>query len=271
MIPLRGLKDARSERSLGLKLSVLAGVLSLAVASGCSSSPLTDSSTPRPSEARPGVSREVPADDPEQEVAAADQEYRSMSWLPGVVQRAIPFDDARRAQMAAYSERHYGDGEWRLVRPKLIVQHFAVAPDIDSIFNTFASNNPDPSYGELPNVCTHFAVDEDGRAVQFVSLNTRCRHVIGLNHLSIGIEHVGYSDADVLNNSGMLRGSLRLTQQLRCEFGIPIEGVIGHNESLSSPYFEEQVPEFQGQTHSDFTKESMDIYRGELKGLGPCT
>jgi len=172
--------------------------------------------------------------------------------------------------MGSYSQRHYGDNEWRLSNPKLIVQHFAVAPDVESIFNTFAANNPDPSFGELPNVCAHFGVDETGESFQFVGLNIRCRHVIGLNHLSIGIEHVGYSDDDILGNPGMLSGSLDLTQRLRCAFGIEVEGVIGHNESLTSPYYEERVEEFRGQTHSDFSKESMDRYRTKLRELGPC-
>lgn len=182
----------------------------------------------------------------------------------------IPFDQARRQQMASYSKRHYGQREWRLTRPSLIVQHFAVAPTIESIFQTFSSNTPDPSFGELPNVCTHFAVDDRGQAVQFVSLRTRCRHVVGLNHVSIGIEHVGYSDSDVLENPAVLEGSLALTQRLRCEYGIGIKGVIGHNESLSSPYFKERVEEFKGQTHSDFSKASMDVYRRKLGEMGSC-
>lgn len=182
----------------------------------------------------------------------------------------IPFGADRRRQMAAYSERHYGEPSWRLDRPRLIVQHFAVAPDVESIFNTFARNEPDPSFGELPNVCTHFAVDGAGKPVQFVNLKSRCRHVVGLNHRAIGIEHVGYSDADVLDSPEVMEGSLSLTQRLRCAFGLSIEDVIGHNESLESPYYEEKVEEFKGQTHSDFSKASMDVYRNELRKLGPC-
>lgn len=206
-----------------------------------------------------------------EQVPTADEEVEETpDWLPGVKQMRIPFDEERRRQMAAYSGRHYGDANWRLGSPKLIVQHFAVTSTVDSIYNTFANNSPDPSFGELPNVCTHFAVDDKGKPVQFVSLKTRCRHVVGLNHRSIGIEHVGYADSDVLDNPEVMEGSLELTQRLRCTYGLPVRNVIGHNESLDSPYYEEKVDEFKGQTHSDFTKASMDIYRDELRKLGPC-
>ena len=33
-----------------------------------------------------------------------------------------------------------------------------------------------------------------------------CRHTVGLNYTSIGIEHVGLSDAEVLGNPRQLRG-----------------------------------------------------------------
>lgn len=205
------------------------------------------------------------------EASSSDKKItKTPNWLSGVKQMRIPFDSERRRQMAAYSERHYGKAIWRLTSPKLIVQHFAVAPDVESIFNTFASNNPDPSFGELPNVCTHFAVDGKGNPIQFVGLINRCRHVVGLNHRSIGIEHVGYSDADILDNPEVMKGSLALTQRLRCIYGLRVADVIGHNESLDSPYYEEMVEEFKGQTHSDFTKASMDVYRNELRNLGPC-
>jgi hypothetical protein len=46
--------------------------------------------------------------------------------------------------------------------------------------------------------------------------------------------------------------------------------VIGHNESLDSPYYRELDPRFKGQTHGDFNTASMNVYRGELRKLGGC-
>jgi N-acetylmuramoyl-L-alanine amidase len=44
--------------------------------------------------------------------------------------------------------------------------------------------------------------------------------------------------------------------------------VIGHNESLSSPYHRERVKALQSQTHGDFVKRDMDVYRRKLRKLG---
>ena len=182
----------------------------------------------------------------------------------------IPYPQSRKDHMAAYSQRHYGESEWRLTAPKLIVIHFAQAGTIGSIYNTFAPDRPDVEFHELPGVCSHFAVSAKGLAFKFVPVAIRCRHVVGLNHVAIGIEHVGFSDADVLGRKPELKGSLRLTQALRCRFGIPVKGVIGHAESLSSPYYRELDPDFQGRTHSDFKRASMRIYRRKLARLGAC-
>lgn len=189
---------------------------------------------------------------------------------PTIRKRLIPYPQSRKGDMAAYSKRHYGEYKWALTDPKLIVIHFAEAGSISSIYNTFAPNRPDVEYGELPGVCSHYAVSAKGVAFKLVPPSIRCRHVVGLNQVAIGIEHVGYSDGDVLGRTAEFRGSLRLTQWLRCRFGIPIKGVIGHAESLSSPYYEELDPDFQGRTHGDFPRSSMRVYRRGLGDLGPC-
>ena len=203
-------------------------------------------------------------------MSATDAARASAAPKPSIRKRLIPYSKKRKRQMAAYSKRHYGRYKWRLRNPKLIVIHYAVAGSIGAIYNTFAPNNPDPEFGERPGVCSHYAVGGGGGTVKFVRPSIRCRHVVGLNHVAIGIEHVGFSDSDVLNRPAQLNASLRLSQWLRCRFGIPVEGVIGHNESLSSPYYKELDPRFKGRTHGDFNHASMEIYRGELRKLGDC-
>ena len=171
--------------------------------------------------------------------------------------------------MAAYSRRHYGIDSYELKRPRVIVEHIAVAPSATAIRNTFAPNRPDPSYGEHPNVCAHFAIGRDGRIHQLVSLRLMCRHTVGLNHTAVGIEHAGYRDGDLLGNARQLRASLRLTAWLRCRYEIRLRDVIGHNESLSSPYHRERVARMRNETHGDMTRASMRRYRGKLREI-PC-
>jgi N-acetylmuramoyl-L-alanine amidase len=189
---------------------------------------------------------------------------------PPIKRRLIPFPPHRKREMAAYSKRHYGKRQWRLIDPKVIVEHISVTSSVDAVYNTFAPDIPDPELHELPNVCSHFVVGSNGRVHQLVHLNTRCRHTVGLNYTAIAIEHVGFADDDVLGNRRQLRASLRLTRYLRCRFGIEIRNVIGHNESLSSPYHFELVPSLKNQTHGDWRHASMQVFRRKLRHLGPC-
>jgi N-acetylmuramoyl-L-alanine amidase len=182
----------------------------------------------------------------------------------------IPFGPRRKQEMAAYSARHYGERTWRLRHPRVIVEHVAVAGSAGAVFNAFAPDVPDPELGELPNVCAHFVVDSSGRVYRLVNLRIRCRHTVGLNWTAIGIEHTGYRDADVLGDGAQMAASLRLTRYLRCRFRIEVRDVIGHSESLRSPYHRERVAGLRRQTHGDWRHRSMRIYRRRLRRMHPC-
>jgi N-acetylmuramoyl-L-alanine amidase len=93
---------------------------------------------------------------------------------------------------------------------------------------------------------------------------------VGLNWTAIGVEHVGYGDTEVLDRPRQMRASLSLVRWLRCRYSIPVADVIGHNESLASPYHHENVPLLQTQTHSDFNHADMQVYRKRLRAAGGC-
>jgi N-acetylmuramoyl-L-alanine amidase len=189
---------------------------------------------------------------------------------PPIHKMLIPYPKKRKREMAAYSKHHYGQYKWRLNNPQLIVEHYADAGSISSIYSTFRPDVPDVEFHELPGVCSHFAVSASGAIYKFVPISIRCRHVVGLNYTAVGIEHVGFSDQDILNRPAQLNASLQLTQWLRCRLGLPVNQVIGHNESLSSPFYKELDPRFRGQTHGDWNHADMQIYRSDLTKLGPC-
>ena len=113
-------------------------------------------------------------------------------------------------------------------------------------------------------MCSHFVIERDGTIRQLVALKWRCRHTVGLNHTAIGIEHVGVSDADVMGRRAMVRSSLALTRWLQARYGIRTRDVIGHAESLSSPYHQEQVAAMRDRTHGDFSRATMRGYRDRL-------
>jgi beta-N-acetylhexosaminidase len=202
--------------------------------------------------------------------ATASQTATASISRPPIVNRPIPFGPKRKREMAAYSERHYGRHEWRLRQPRVIVEHVSQTGSADAVYDTFAPDVPDVELHELPNVCSHFVISPAGRIYRLVNLRTRCRHTVGLNWTAIGIEHAGYADSDVLGNPRQLDASLWLTQYLRCRFHIKLTDVIGHNESLASPYHHELVPSLRRQTHGDWKHRSMRVYRQRLWRMGPC-
>ncbi|HEX8856337.1 MAG TPA: peptidoglycan recognition family protein [Thermoleophilaceae bacterium] len=184
---------------------------------------------------------------------------------PPIVQKRIPFGAKRKAEMRRYARRHYGIDSFSLTNPKVIVEHFTATNSFASAWNTFARDVPDVELHELPGVCSHFIVDRDGTIYQLVSTRIMCRHTVGLNYTAIGIEHVGTSDASVMGDRAQLRSSLALTRWLQQHYGILTRNVIGHAESLSSPYHHEDVARLRNQTHGDMQHATMVKYRRKLR------
>jgi hypothetical protein len=51
------------------------------------------------------------------------------------------------------------------------------------------------------------------------------------------------------------------------KYKIPLANVIGHNESLTSPLHKELYTPWRCQTHGDWRKADMDVYRARLVAL----
>ena len=184
---------------------------------------------------------------------------------PPVRWKPIPFGPKRKREMAAYSKRHYGRATYWLRHPHVIVEHYTDGTSFSSAWNTFAANSK--HLGEYPGVCAQFIIDTDGTIYQLVHLDIRCRHAIGMNYTAIGIEHVGTSDKMVLNNAKQMHASIRLTLWLMHRYGINIGNVIGHAETLQSPYHYELYPSWQCMTHADFPHWAMHEYRQRVRKL----
>jgi len=197
--------------------------------------------------------------------AAATARTATAPPRPHIVTELIPFGPARRAETAAYARRHYGVSTWRLRDPRVIVEHYTASDT--SPYAYFAANTPDPELGELPGVCAHFVIDRDGTIYQLVRLDTICRHTVGLNWTAFGIEHVGRSDGQILGNPAQLSASLSLTLWLMSRYGIQLRNVIGHGESLTSPYHRERYRAWRCQTHGDWQRADMEVYRRALVRL----
>jgi N-acetyl-anhydromuramyl-L-alanine amidase AmpD len=190
------------------------------------------------------------------------------SAKPTIHEDPISYGAHRRAEMAAYSKRHYGEREWRLTDPEVIVLHFTGSGSYSSVWNTFDSNAP--NLGESPGVCSHYVIEQDGTIDELVPPRIRCRHTIGLNHTSIGIEMVQstgssshWADQQILDRGPQIRSALRLVRWLQDRYGIPTGEVIGHAMANDDPYF----TDLQGWTndHTDWLKRDVREFRKRLR------
>ena len=200
-------------------------------------------------------------------IALAAGGHAAAAERPPIAWDAIPFPAKRKREMTSYSKRHYGTSHYGLHNPKVIVEHLTESSTYRPVWSMFAQDVADSELHELPGVCSHFVIDQNGKIHQLVPISLMCRHTVGLNWTSIGIEHVGFNPSDVLGRAKVMRASLRLTNWLRCREGIELKNVIGHNESLKSPYHHERVARLRGQTHDDFPTSSMRKYRAALRKL----
>ena len=183
---------------------------------------------------------------------------------PHIVWKPIPFGAQRLAETAAYAQRHYGLHTY-VLNPRAIVEHVTATASFSSAYATFSADVPDAELHQLPGTCAHFVVDRDGTIYQLVPLTIMCRHTVGLNYVAIGIEHVGTSDGEILNDAPQMRSSLELTAWLMQRYHIALKNVIGHNESLTSPYHKELYAPWRRQTHADWQHADMNVYRARLR------
>ena len=186
---------------------------------------------------------------------------------PTIVWKPIPFGDKRKRETIAYAKLHYGISSWQITGPHVIVEHFTASTTMLSAWNAFAHDVPDPEFHSLPATCAQFIVDRAGRIYQLVPLDVLCRHTVGLNWTAIGIEMVGTSDRQIMSDAAEFRAAMRLTAWLAWRFHVAVGDVIGHNESLDSPYHREHVAASRCQTHGDWRHADMQVFRTGVRQI----
>lgn len=187
---------------------------------------------------------------------------------PPIVWKPIAFTAKRRADTAAYGERHYASASYRL-RPRVIVLHYTAGGTWLSTWNYFSVNRADAEYHELPGPAAHYIIGKDGTIYQLLKTNYRGRHTVGLNHQAIGIEFVqeggsgpSWADRQILNRTRQVRAGLRLVRYLKARYGIGNANVIGHAMANASPYFKD----LKGwrNTHVDWQRADILVFRSRL-------
>lgn len=150
-----------------------------------------------------------------------------------VTNRPIVFDEERRQLSLDYMNARYGmEKNEPTIVPKMIVIHWTAIPTLEQSFEAFKNPVLPGTRSEIAaagnlNVSAHFLVDRDGKIYRLMPENLMARHVIGLNHVAIGVENVGGTKETPLTNE-QLEANIWLVNYLKSKYDI--DYVIGHHE-----------------------------------------
>lgn len=149
-----------------------------------------------------------------------------------IVDKPIIFDEERIQLTKDYLLTRYGLEQDNItITPKMIVLHWTEIPTLQQSFDAFYKSKlpsrPDIATASSLNVSSQFLVDLDGTIYRLMPETTMARHVIGLNHVAIGVENVG-GTADVPLTKAQIKSNIWLVNYLSKKY--PIEYLIGHFE-----------------------------------------
>ena len=150
-----------------------------------------------------------------------------------IIDKPIIFNEERKQLSLDYMKERYGlEQEEPTIDPKMVVLHWTAIPTLERSFAAF--NNPKLPGGRTEiagagslNVSTHFLVDLDGTIYRMMPENLMGRHVIGLNHVALGIENVG-GTAETPLTEAQLEANIWLVRYLKSKYDL--DYVIGHHE-----------------------------------------
>lgn len=169
--------------------------------------------------------------------------------------KRLPFTEEREALTVEYLQAHRttalsGDpARDTRMEPRVVVLHWTAGPTMASAWNTFRparlAGRPELQGAGALNVGAHFLVDRDGTVYRLFDEDRVLRHVIGLNHLAIGIENVGGGEQWPLT-AAQVAANIELVRALTARHGIT--HLLGHHEVAcleGHPYFEEKDPKYR--------------------------
>lgn len=131
-----------------------------------------------------------------------------------------------------YCEKYYGLDDIRLKNPDMVVIHFTAIPTLESTLNLFKKDELSSnrsyigSYSKL-NVSIHYVIDKNGDIYSLLPDTLIARHIIGYNHVSIGIENIALDESEL--TASQLESNTKLVNFLKARYP-SINYLIGHDE-----------------------------------------
>lgn len=101
-----------------------------------------------------------------------------------------------------YNKENYGINSYKLDTPRIIVVHYTAIDDLDATLNLFKQDNIASSRDYIKdfsslNVGIHYVVNKDGHIFHLMPDTIVARHLIGFNHVSLGIENISKDSTDL--------------------------------------------------------------------------
>lgn len=153
--------------------------------------------------------------------------YRPPQLLPFF----LPYQDWQE-EYRVHFQRLYHDPRVTF-RPTMIVMHYTVTPDAQSVWNGFVRGTR-MSQGDYGNNFGHpsvqLMVDVDGSVLQLLPLDHRCTGAYGVDHVALSIEMVAMNEPELLSRRKQVLSSFHLVRSLMEKFDIPASRVIAHYE-----------------------------------------
>ncbi len=171
------------------------------------------------------------------------------------VDTVLTLSDLKLSLTEEYCLQHYGFRGYKLDAPKMIVVHHTVIPTLEETIALFkrdhlASNRTRINNFSSLNVGIHYVIDKDGAIYNLLPDSIIARHIIGFNHVSLGIENVAVSAEDL--TEAQLESNISLINLL-AERHSSVEFLIGHDE-----YNDRSLPHFELFTAADTTYQPYD-------------
>ncbi|MFT5686065.1 MAG: N-acetylmuramoyl-L-alanine amidase [Myxococcota bacterium] len=216
----------------------------------CATDPTLPPTMPPEVIAPPPVEEPAPPPEPEPEPEPVIPEIT-------IIDKPIPFSEARKEMTRLYLATHWGEqhltGDLEAditMVPRMVVLHWTAGPTAKGAFNTFSPERlpgrPELQRAGALNVSAHFVVDRDGTIWRLMPEDRVGRHVIGLNHLAIGIENAGGNKGYPLTDA-QVAANIDLVRYLTASWPT-ITHLIGHMEYQDMeghPYFQETDPTYR--------------------------
>lgn len=149
-----------------------------------------------------------------------------------IIEKPIPYSPKRTQLSIQYLKERYNIIRNKpTIDPVMIVLHYTDGGSASSIYNYFSSDTIEATRkfnkkASLLNVSSHYLIDRDGRVYHLVPDTLFARHIIGLNHCSIGIENIGSKKYPLTNQQ--VESNAKLIRYLSKKHNI--EFLIGHSE-----------------------------------------